>query len=328
MGFEGDDFLNCAVHLRSYMNPTKIMDTILKIEKGMGRVRNKDGTYASRSIDIDILMIDDLVKNSKKLTLPHPAMHERKFVLQPLADINAQLEHPVVKKNMVKMLSELEDRDTLSRQSKWLRNPIRDYDFTKFNYVTIEGNIGAGKTSLASQIASDLNAKLILERFMDNPFLPKFYEEPQRYAFPLEMSFLADRYQQLVDDITQFDLFKDCVVADYDAYKSIIFAKITLSEEEYALYQKLFRLMHKELPDPDIYVYLYQDTDRLLQNIKKRGRKFEQTIEASYLKKIHKGYQDYIKGQHGRNVKIIDITGRDFIEKREDYLSILQEILD
>ena len=138
---------------------------------------------------------------------------------------------------------------------------------------------------MSTQLAEDFNAKLILERFKDNPFLPKFYENQQRYAFPLEMSFLADRYQQLLEDITQFDLFKDFVIADYDVFKSLIFAKVTLQQEEFNLYKKLFHLMHKELPKPDVYVYLYQSTDRLLENIKKRGRKYEQSIEAEYLQK-------------------------------------------
>ena len=162
---------------------------------------------------------------------------------------------------------------------------------------------------------------------MENPFLPKFYEEPHRYAFPLEMSFLADRYQQLVEDITQFDLFKECVVADYDVFKSMIFAKITLTEEEYTLYKKLFHLMHKELPRPDLYIYLYQDTSRLLENIQKRGRKFERNIEGNYLKQINEGYLEFIKNQHLDTIKMIDITGMDFVKHRSDYVKLLKKIL-
>jgi deoxyadenosine/deoxycytidine kinase len=211
--------------------------------------------------------------------------------------------------------------------SKWLRNPRKDYNLAQFNYIAIEGNIGAGKTSLATKLAGDFNAKLILERFKDNPFLPKFYKDPGRYAFPLEMSFLADRYQQLLDDITQFDLFRDCVIADYEVYKSLIFAKVTLAEEEFSLYKKLFHVMYKELPRPDIYVYLYQDTDRLLENIQKRGRSYEKNIKEEYLQKIHDGYFEFIKTQHETNIRIIDISGKDFVNKRKDYLWILREML-
>ena len=194
-------------------------------------------------------------------------------------------------------------------------------------HVAIAGNIGAGKTSMATKIAQDFNAKLILERFKDNPFLPKFYEDATRYAFPLEMSFLADRYQQLVDDITQLDLFKESVIADYDVNKSLIFASITLPEEEFALYKKLFQVMHKDVPKPDVYVYLYQNTERLLENIKKRGRKYEQSIQAEYLQKLNTGYLEFIKTQHSENIKIIDISEMDFLKKRSDYLNILKQII-
>src|SRR5690606_14430085 len=159
-----------------------------------------------------------------------------------------------------------------------------------------------------------------------SPFLPKFYEDSARYAFPLEMSFLADRYQQLVDDIAQFDLFKESVISDYDVNKSLIFAQITLPEVEFSLYKRLFGVMHKELPKPDLYVYLYQNTDRLLENIKKRGRNYEHRIEAEYLQKLNAGYLEFIKTQHAENIKIIDISEMDFLQKRADYLKILKEI--
>lgn len=327
MGFEGDDFLNCAILVQSTLSPNKIMDAILSIEKKMGRQRKKGG-YTSRPIDIDILLVDAVIKESKKLTIPHPEMQNRKFVLQPLAEIAAQTDHPVFKKKIIKLLAETTDESQLEKQSKWLVNPKSDYDISAFNYIAIEGNIGAGKTSLATQIASDFNAKLILERFKDNPFLPKFYKDQQRYAFPLEMSFLADRYQQLLDDIKQFDLFKECVVADYDVYKSLIFAKVTLAEEEYTLYKKLFHLMHKELPKPDVYIYLYQNTERLLENIQKRGRKYEQSIEADYLKKINQGYLEFIKNQHDNRIKVLDISELDFVKNRKDYLTVLKQIVN
>ncbi len=327
MGFEGDPFLNCAVWMQTDLKPSKILKIALEIEKAMGRERNDDKTYTSRPIDIDIIFIDDLIIKTEKLTVPHSEMEKRKFVLQPLAELNSQLIHPISKKNSIKLLSETEDQSILEKQSKWLNNPLKEFNISQYNYIAIEGNIGAGKTSLASKIANDFNAKLILERFKDNPFLPKFYEDAARYAFPLEMSFLADRYQQLVDDITQFDLFKESVIADYDVNKSLIFASITLPEEEYALYKKLFQVMHKELPKPDVYIYLYQNTERLLENIKKRGRKYEQSIEASYLQKLNTGYLEFIKNQHSENIKIIDISELDFLKNRADYLRILKEII-
>src|SRR5690606_17560253 len=276
--------------------------------------------------DIDIIFIDEMVFNSEKLTVPHPEIEKRKFVLQPIAEINSHLIHPVSNKNVSKLLAETKDESILQKQSTWLSNPMKDFNISQYNYIAIEGNIGAVITSLAAKIAIDFNSIVILNRFKDNPFLPKFYEDAALYAFPLDMSFLADRYQQLVDDIAQFDLFKECVISDYDVNKSLIFAQITLTEVEFSLYKKLFGVMHKELPKPDLYVYLYQNTDRLLENIKKRGRKYEQSIEASYLQKLHAGYLEFIKSQHSENIKIIDISEMDFLQKRADYLKILKEI--
>lgn len=327
MGFDGGDFLNCVLWVQTHLAPPKVLKTVLAIEKILGRERSEGLGYASRLIDIDLLFAGETVQKSATLELPHPEIANRRFVIHPMAEVNAQFVHPVLKKNMIRLLADTKDDTVINKWSKWLRNPRNDYDFSKFNYIAIEGNIGAGKTSLATQIATDFNAKLILERFKDNPFLPKFYKKPARYAFPLEMSFLADRYQQLLDGIAQFDLFKDCVVADYDGYKSLIFAKVTLADEEFNLYKKLFHLMHKDLANPDVYVYLYQNTERLLENIKKRGRSFEKGIEASYLQKINDGYFEFIKGLPKDKVKIIDISDRDFVKSRKDYLSILKEIL-
>ena len=182
------------------------------------------------------------------------------------------------------------------------------------------------KTTLTTKIAEDFNAKTVLERFADNPFLPKFYKDQNRYAFPLEMSFLADRYQQVSDDLGQFDLFKDFIIADYHIFKSLIFAKVTLADEEFRLYKTLFDIIYKEMPKPDLYVYLYQNTERLLQNIKRRGRGFEQEISADYLEKINHGYLDYIKSQKGLNVLIIDVSEKDFVKNQSDYIAVLEEI--
>jgi len=326
IGFQGEDFLNCVIQIKSHFSPSETLKKVLLIEKELGRIREVSKGYTSRPIDIDILFFDGEEIATNDLVVPHPEIQNRRFVLQPLADISATLIHPKFHKSIAELLEETSDDSKIVKQSKKLRNPILDYDISKYRYIAIEGNIGAGKTSLATQMATDFNAKLVLERFKENPFLPKFYKEPDRFAFPLEMSFLADRYQQLLDDLTQYDLFKENVIGDYDGYKSLIFAKITLQEEEYTLYKKLFHLMHKELPSPDKYVYLYQNTERLLQNIKNRGRDFEQEIEASYLQKINEGYMEFIRNQHSDTIKIIDISEMDFVNNRADYIQILKEI--
>jgi len=242
-----------------------------------------------------------------------------------MRDLNLDWIHPVFNKRIIELLEISPDESVCSMVQK-LENPLDTIPLDQFNYIAFEGNIGAGKTTLATKIAEDFNAKTVLERFADNPFLPKFYEDQNRYAFPLEMSFLADRYKQLSDDLAQFDLFKDFIVADYHIFKSLIFAKITLAEDEYRLYRTLFDIVYREMPKPDLYVYLYQNSERLLQNIKKRGRSYEQKIPASYLDKINNGYLDYIKSQTNLNVLIIDVSARDFVKNQEDYLYILDEI--
>lgn len=323
LGFEGPDFHNCAVRMQTNLTPKKLLKGVLAIETSMGRVREGEG-YQSRPIDIDILLYDDEIIDIPTLTVPHPRMCERRFVLQPLADIAGELVDPAFAKAYSELLEICPDDSMVTKQPKWLKNPKDDLSLGNYNYIVIEGNIGAGKTSLVEMISQEFNAKPILERFKDNPFLPKFYKEPERYAFPLEMSFLADRYQQLLDDIGQYDLFKDFMIADYDRYKSLIFSQVTLQEEEYVLYKRLHEMMYREMPQPDLYVYLYQNTERLLKNIKKRGRSYEKEIKAEYLEKINQGYLDFIKSQHQLNVKIIDISDLDFVKNREDYLKVVQ----
>lgn len=326
LGFDGDAFFNACLIVETHLKPKTAMQVLLKIEKELGRTRDKSKGYESRIIDLDIIFFEDEVINTKSLTVPHTEMHNRRFVLKPLSDIAPQVEHSKKKKLVSELLENCKDKSDVEPINIWLKNPSKSYDFSLYNYIAIEGNIGAGKTSLATQISREFNAKLILERFADNPFLPKFYKEPQRYAFTLEMSFLADRYQQISDDLSQLDLFKDFIVSDYDVFKSLIFSKITLPEDEFRLYRKLFYQVYKDIAKPDLYVYLYQNTERLQKNIKKRGRNYEQDIEDDYLDKINSGYLDFLKNHPEFNVKIIDISKRDFVKNREDYLWVLDEI--
>ena len=301
------------------------MVKILKIEKDLGRKRTQTKEYESRIIDIDIISCNEEIIESENLTVPHVLLQDRLFVLLPINDLKTNWKHPVFNKTIKELIAVCPDKSICKMVSE-LESPLANLKLENFNYIAIEGNIGAGKTTLTTNIAEDFNAKTVLERFADNPFLPKFYKDQNRYAFPLEMSFLADRYQQLSDDLAQFDLFKDFIVADYHIFKSLIFAKVTLAEDEYRLYRNLFEIIYKEMPKPDLYIYLYQNTERLLQNIKKRGRNYEQEIPAEYLDKINKGYLDYIKSQTDLNVLIIDVSDRDFVKKQEDYVFILDQI--
>lgn len=324
-GFESDAFYNCAIVIHTFSYAHQVLERVLSIETQMGRFRGAKSGYQSRIIDIDLIAFDSEIIHSENLQIPHPLMQNRKFVLVPMLDLNHDWSHPVLHKNTSELLENTADQsDCILVQE--LQNPLDVIPLQHLNYIAFEGNIGAGKTTLTTRMAEDFNAKMVLERFADNPFLPKFYEDQNRYAFPLEMSFLADRYKQLSDDLAQLDLFKEFIVADYHIFKSLIFAKITLTEDEYRLYRTLFDIINREMPKPDLYIYLYQNSERLLQNIKKRGRSYEQQIPADYLDKINSGYLDYIKSQTELNVLIIDVSNRDFVKNQEDYISVLEEI--
>ncbi len=325
-GFKGEAFLNACVEVQTRKTAWQLLVLLLDMEKELGRQRSESDTYQNRPIDIDILFAENEVIQEDDLKIPHPGIPGRKFVLQPLNDIAAGFKHPELEKTVAQLLNFCTDDSQISLFPGELQIPSRCYRFNTCSYIAVEGNIGAGKTSFSTMVSEDFNAKLILERFKDNPFLPKFYEHQERYAFPLEMSFLADRYQQLSDDLAQYDLFKDFVISDYDVFKSLIFAKITLQEDEYSLYHKLFHLMYKELVKPELYIYLYQNTERLLENIKNRGRDYEQNIQPDYLININKSYLNFIKSQQNMKVQVIDISGLDFVNRRTDYLWLLDQI--
>ena len=339
MGFSGADFLNAVAFLQTDMAPEVVMQELLSIERDLGRQRlvsTIDGTaisdereYSSRTIDLDLLAYGDLKQDSSDLILPHPRIQNRLFVLQPFLDAAPSWQHPELNLSLTELCDQCPDSNPPKPIAQWLKNPSSNYDFSAMRYIAIEGNIGAGKTSLAQMIARDFKGKLILERFADNPFLPEFYKDPERYAFPLEMSFLADRFQQLAEQSAQYDLFNDLIITDYDRFKSLIFAKITLTENEFDLYQKFFQLMHRELAQPQVYVYLAQSTERLLENIKQRGRSYEQSIDADYLQKIHAGYMTYLNGkEHQARVIRIDLSSLDFVHRRQDYVQVLNLLTD
>ena len=196
----------------------------------------------------------------------------------------------------------------------------------KYNYVVIEGNIGAGKTTLAGRIADQFNAHLILEHFADNPFLPKFYSDPEKYSFPLELSFLASRYKQLKDELVPQDLFKSFSVADYYFMKSLVFAASTLTGDEFNLYRQIFYIIYGSIPKPDIYVYLHISPERLLENIKKRGRNYEKTITKDYLLKIQNSYFSFFRQNPDNKYLVLDVNNIDFVSNESHYSKVIDAI--
>ena len=196
----------------------------------------------------------------------------------------------------------------------------------KYHFITIEGNIGAGKTTLAHLLSKRLNARLVLEEFDDNPFLPKFYENPKQYAFPLELFFMAERFKQLKDMLRTKDMFQSVTVSDYLFTKCLLFAKVNLPEEEFRLYQKLFDIMNQQIVFPDVVIYLHASVQKLQKNIKKRNRSYEQNIPDEYLFNIQETYTSYIK-QHNIKTIFIDASNADFLDN-EKHLQVVLNALE
>jgi deoxyadenosine/deoxycytidine kinase len=195
----------------------------------------------------------------------------------------------------------------------------------KYNFVTIEGNIGAGKTTLAHLLSKHFNARLILEEFADNPFLPKFYENPGQYAFPLELFFMAERYKQLKDLLQTKDMFQNITISDYLFTKCLLFAKVNLPDEEFRLYQKLFEIINPQIIQPDIVIYLHTPVKKLQENIKKRNRDYEQAIPNDYLFTLQETYTQYIK-QHNIKTLYVDAGNADFLGNEEHMHTIIEAL--
>lgn len=194
-----------------------------------------------------------------------------------------------------------------------------------YHFITIEGNIGAGKTTLAHLLSRHFNARLILEEFADNPFLPKFYENPTQYAFPLELFFMAERFKQQKDFLQQKDLFQSLTVSDYLFTKCLLFAKLNLPDDEFRLYQRLFEIIHQQMVQPDLLIYLHAPVSRLKDNIKKRNRPYEQNIQDEYLFNIQQTYTHYIR-QHNLKTLFIDASNADFLGNEKHLKAVVDAL--
>lgn len=195
-----------------------------------------------------------------------------------------------------------------------------------YEYIVIEGNIGSGKTTLTKLLAERWSCRLMLEEFKDNPFLPKFYKNPEQHSFALELSFLAERYHQKRDELNRTDLFKPGIVCDYSFAKSLVFSRINLDEDEFELYQNLFQIIHGRLPKPDLLLFLYCSPEKSLRQIKKRGRAYEQDISYDYLESINSGYLEFFKQQTGTRIVVLNTNELDFVKSESDFEKILSVI--
>jgi deoxyguanosine kinase len=192
-----------------------------------------------------------------------------------------------------------------------------------YNFIAIEGNIGAGKTTVCTMLAEEFSCRLILEQFTDNPFLPLFYDQPERYGFPVELFFMTERHKQLQEAFASIDMFTPLSIADYFFLKTLLFAKNNLIEEEFRLFQRLFDVLNATFPKPDILVYLHRSVDDLMFNIKKRGRQFETDISAEYLTEIQNVYFEYFRTEKSLPIVIIDVENIDFINDKKAYEKLI-----
>jgi len=323
-GFIGGDFFNCCISVVTEFNPTHLIDKLLEIESLEGRVRSNSAKHESRVIDIDVLLYEDRIINETNLVIPHPRMHLRNFVLYPLSDIAKSKIHPILNDTTINLLNKLESTEIL-KSDEVLLLPVL-LKLQSFKNIVIEGNIGVGKTTLSKKLSNDLNKDLIIEGFMDNPFLEKYYNNPDRYALNVELTFLTDRCRQLSNFNNQMNFFSSGLISDYDIFKSLVFAGVSLNEIDFNLFRDIFYFMTKDLFKSNLVIYLLQSSDQLLKNISKRGRSFEKTISRNYLDKINSAYLKHIKNNADLNVVYIDVSDLDFVESDEDYAKLLFRI--
>ncbi len=195
-----------------------------------------------------------------------------------------------------------------------------------YHFIAIEGNIGAGKTTLSRMIAEDYGCRLVLEQFADNPFLPYFYENPERHAFTVELFFMAERHKQLQDELSQQELFQQKAVADYFFLKTLLFAKNNLNEEEYRLFQRLFHILNTNSPKPDLILYLHRPVHDLISNIQLRGREYEQNISPEYLAQIQEAYFEFFKTEPSIPILVVDAGNLDFVNDPVHYKNLIGSI--
>jgi deoxyguanosine kinase len=195
----------------------------------------------------------------------------------------------------------------------------------KYRFITVEGNIGAGKTTLSTLLQKHFQAKLILEEFADNPFLPKFYLDKEKYSFPLELSFLADRYRQMKDLLNTRDLFSQLTISDYLFIKCKLFAKVNLPPDEYQLFSTLFDIIFANLPEPDLLIYLHAPLNKLTANIKQRNRDYEQNMDLGYLERLQDIYSQLLRSEMYPTL-IIDTSETDFVNRPDQFNQLLAHL--
>lgn len=322
-------YLNAVAEVRTTLEPDALLDTFSQLEHEAGRERRV--AWAPRPLDLDLLLYGEHVVWDDDLAVPHPRMGERRFVLQPLADLAPDLVVPGVGLAVRDLLAQCPDPSELRvlPQPLDFQSPVTSASEFEIpdalRYVVVEGVIGAGKTTLARLVAERMGARLVLEEFEENPFLPDFYRDPVRWAFQTQLAFLASRFRQQ-KELGARDLFHHATVADYTFDKDRIFAHITLDGDELQLYENLYGLMESATPQPDLVVYLQSSVDRLMQNIAHRGRPYEKNMERNYIAELAEAYDRYFRTYTKGPLLIINSTTIDFVNEPDDFERLVRRI--
>lgn len=319
-------FLNAVAELRTTLGPADLLALFHRTEREAGRVRRT--RWEARPLDLDLLLYGDEEIRSETLAVPHPHLAERRFVLQPLADLAPDLVVPNHGVPVRDLLAACPDPSALLPLDFALpvpapTDPVPFPDTLR--YVVVEGVIGAGKTSLARLLAERMGARLVLEEFDENPFLPDFYREPVRWAFHTQLAFLASRFRQQ-KALAERDLFHHATVADYTFDKDRIFAHITLDGDELQLYENLYGLMEATTVQPDLVVYLQSSVDRLMHNIAQRGREYERDMARSYIAELAEAYDRYFFHYTKGPLLIVNSTGLDFVHDAADFERLARQV--
>ena len=288
-GYKGNSFYNACARINSFLDPHELLKELLKVEEILGRKRNKKNRYQDRVIDLDILFFGDKIMSTKDLKIPHSKLHLRNFILLPLIELTPKLIHPVLKITIKELHQICPDNSYASKVNIDLNYPPI---FDSFPYLSIEGNIGVGKTTLAKMISENYKIKLQLENFSENPYLKLFYENPEKYAIRLENHFLEDRF---TNHIKFWNKKHQAVVSDFCLYKCLVFAKTTLRKNDFYLLKKKFYSKIKSKKKPSLIIFLKASTSHLFKQIKKRDRNYEKEIKQDYLKALDKNYKNIFK---------------------------------
>jgi len=318
-------FLNAVVEIETTRSPEELLELLQYLERESGRVQGP--RWDPRPLDLDLLVYGDreiTPSDDCPLQVPHARLAERRFVLQPLVDLDPALVIPGVESTVEALLASCPDSSPLATTTMSLR-PAAAILPDSLRYVAVEGVIGAGKTSLARMLAERMAGRLVLEEFDENPFLPDFYRNPDRWAFHTQLAFLASRFRQQ-KALMDRDLFHQRTVSDYTFDKDRIFAHITLTGDELHLYETVYTLMEPSTATPDLVVYLQSSVDRLMHNINQRGRAYERNMQRSYIEEVAAAYDRYFRHYDKGPLLIVNSSAIDFVNNPEDFERLVARI--